>query len=308
MYNINQTSSFSTLQEFYIPAIHHTIVRGKKKMYNLSVPLGGQEIQIKRSSKNIKHASFANLILGAVRRMQRLFQPEKLKLEVIINRKPTPNDLSLEFELVNKNYFTIGKEEYFLSIVAQYSFKKPDTVTYFPILYRKWCSNGAVAVLSEQFKEVIPADRILEIGCEWTRCNFESYLNMANNFFESLRQNTDCDSSLVQNAEKLFQNVLGVKKRKNKRNEILLEYSATEIEFDIKSTLLNYVEQFGPNYLAVWNTMTDFASQEQNPEIRYLYFKSIGKYMLKEMKKVAKTQRDYWATTMNWQGLNDMIR
>lgn len=51
MYNINQPKPFATLQEFYMPAIHHPIMVGKKKMYNLSVPLGGQEIQVKRSAK-----------------------------------------------------------------------------------------------------------------------------------------------------------------------------------------------------------------------------------------------------------------
>ena len=82
MYNIKQPSPFSTLKEYYLPAIHHPIMVGKKKMYNLSIPLGGKEIQIKRSSKKIKHASFAKVILGAVLRMQKLFQPDKLNLAI----------------------------------------------------------------------------------------------------------------------------------------------------------------------------------------------------------------------------------
>ena len=107
MYNINQSRPFAALQEFYLPVIHHPIMVGKKKMYSLSVPLGGQEIQVKRSAKKIKHTSFHDVILGAVRRMSKLFAPEKLRLEVIINKVPTERDLTLEFELINRNLFVI---------------------------------------------------------------------------------------------------------------------------------------------------------------------------------------------------------
>ena len=73
MYSINQPNSFSDLKEFYLPAIHHPILVGKKKMYHLSVPIGGQEILVKKSAKKIKHTSVANVILGAVLRMKKLF-------------------------------------------------------------------------------------------------------------------------------------------------------------------------------------------------------------------------------------------
>ena len=113
MYSINQPNSFTELKEFYLPAIHHPISVGKKKVYHLSVPIGGQEILVKKSAKKIKHTSFSNVILGAVLRMQKLFQPERIDLAVIITKRPNPNNLALEFELVNRGKFVIGSESYF---------------------------------------------------------------------------------------------------------------------------------------------------------------------------------------------------
>jgi hypothetical protein len=78
-------------------------------MYNLSIPLEGNEIQVKRSSKKIIHTSYAKVILGAVMRMQKLFQPDKLQLGVLITKRPTQTDLTLEFELVNSNKFKLVK-------------------------------------------------------------------------------------------------------------------------------------------------------------------------------------------------------
>jgi len=307
MYNIKQPSQFSTLRDYFLPAIHHTTLVGKKKMYNLSIPLGGKEIQIKRSSKKIKHASFAKVIQGAVLRMQKLFHPDKLNLSVIINKQPVESDLTLEFELVNTNKFIIANEEYFLTIVANYSYLKPDKVTYYPILYRQWCSNGAVSILNEQFKEIIPVDKILEIGCEWTRCNFETYKNMASSYFEILKKTENSPERLSQNASRLADSLFSINDRKkSKRNELLI-YDNPEERININSYLSKNMELLGTNQFAVLNALTEYASQEENLNLRYQYFMSIGKYLSKEMKKSAKINKDYWSESLDWGELNKII-
>jgi len=303
MYNIKQPSPFITLKEYYLPAIHHSIMVGKKKMYNLSIPLGGKEIQIKRSSKKIKHASFAKVILGAVLRMQKLFQPDKLNLAVIINKQPSGHDLTLEFELVNSNKFIIANEEYFLTIMANYSYAKPDKVTYYPILYRQWCSNGAVSILSEQFKEIIPVEKTLEIGCEWTRCNFENYKNMATSYFEDLKRIEDNLERLRKNADQLANSLFNNRARRNSKKD-LPESNVLKERRSVNSYLSKNIEQLGSNQYAVFNALTEYASQEEDLELRYQYFMSIGKYLSKEMKKTAKFNKEYWSDSLDWNGLS----
>ena len=307
MYNIKQPSQFSSLREYFLPAIHHPSLVGKKKMYNLSIPLGGKEIQIKRSSKKIKHTSFAKVILGAVLRMQKLFHPDKLNLSVIINKEPIESDLTLEFELVNINKFIIANEEYFLTIVANYSYLKPDKVTYYPILYRQWCSNGAVSVLNEQFKEIIPVEKILDIGCEWTICNFEIYKNMAGSYFESLKRAEDNPERLRQNANRLADSLFNLNRTKTSVNNELLVNDGPKDRRSISSYLSKNMEQLGNNQFAVLNALTEYASQEENLKLRYQYFMTIGKYLSKEMKKNAKISKEYWSESVDWKELNKII-
>lgn len=304
MKNIKHTSPFSTLKEYYIPAIHHPIIIGKKKMYQLSIPLDGKEIQIKRSSKKIKHVSFAKVILGAVLRMQRLFQPDNLNLSVIINNRPSEHDLSLEFELVNTNKFIIANEEYFLTIVASYSYVKPDRVTYFPVLYRQWCSNGCVSILSEQFKETVPVEKTLEVGCEWTRCNFENYKNMATTYFEDLKRMEDYPERLRTNANRLANTLFNRRTVKRNRRSDLKESILYRDRLSVNEYLNSYLKELGNNQYAVFNSLTEFASQEENLELRYQYFMSIGKYFSREMKKTAKLNKEFWYESLNWEELN----
>jgi len=308
MYNIEQPSPFSTLNEYYLPANHHPIMFGKKKMYSLSVPLGGKEIKVKRSSKKIKHTSFAKVILGAVLRMQKLFQPEKLNLAIIINKRPSEFDLTLEFELVNTNKFIIANEEYFLTIVTNYSYNKPDKVTYYPILYRQWCSNGAVSILSEQFKEIIPVEKILEIGCEWTRCNFESYKNNATSYFEDLKRMQDNPERLLSNANRIAESLFTVNRARRNSKDDFLESNMVRDRPSIRFYLRENIEQLGSNQYAVFNSLTEYASQEENLELRYQYFMSIGKYLSREMKKTAKLNKEYWSESLNWDGLNRLTK
>ena len=311
MYNIKQPNSFSDLKEFYLPAIHHPILVGKKKMYHLSVPLGGQEIPVKKSAKKIKHTSFANVILGAVLRMKKLFHPEKMDLAVIITRRPNRNDLTLEFELVNRKEFKIGTEPYFLTIVANYSYSKPDNVTYYPVLYRQWCSNGAVTILSEHFKEVISVEKIFEIGSDWTRCNFEDYKNLVNEYFESLHRIEVPQNQLRSDVDRLVLSVLETNRTTLNRNDQVDDYSLRAEGRDrvrASDLISMYIEQFGNNQLAVWNALTDFASQEQNLQVRNENLMRVGKYLSKEIKKMLKSRQDALSESMSWNEMNGLIR
>lgn len=310
MYNIKQPNSFSDLKEFYLPAIHHPILVGKKKMYHLSVPLGGQEIPVKKSAKKIEHTSFANVILGAVLRMKKLFHPEKMDLAVIITRRPNPNDLTLEFELVNRKEFKIGTEPYFLTIVANYSYSKPDNVTYYPVLYRQWCSNGAVTILSEHFKEVISVEKIFEIGSDWTRCNFEDYKNLVNEYFESLHRIEVPQNQLRSDVDRLVRSVLETNRTTLNRNDQVDDYSLRAEGRDrvrASDLISMYIEQFGNNQLAVWNALTDFASQEQNLRVRNENLMRVGKYLSKEIKKMLKSRQDALSDQKSWDEMNGMI-
>lgn len=311
MYNIKLASSFSDLKEFYLPAIHHPILVGKKKMYHLSVPIGGQEILVKKSAKKIKHTSFANVILGAVLRMKKLFHPEKMDLAVFITKKPNPNDLTLEFELVNRKEFKIGSDPYFLTIVGSYSYSKPDYVTYYPVLYRLSCLNGAVTLLSEHFKEVISVEKIFEISSDWTRCNFEDYKNLVNEYFESLRRISSPTNQLRSDVDRLVRSVLEANRTALNRKDQIDDYTLRGESRDrvrASDLISRYVEQFGNNQLAVWNALTDFASQEQNLRIRNENLMRVGKYLSKEIKKMLKSRQDALSESMSWNEMNGMIR
>jgi len=304
MKNINQTSPFEALREFYIPAFHWTMKVGTKRMYHLSVPLINKEVQVKKSSKKIKHTSFQNVILGAVRRMNKLFAPDKLRLEVIINKSPHENDLTLEFELINRNLFVISNEEYFLTIVARYSYNKPDKVTYFPILYRQWCSNGCVSILSEQFKEVIDAEKINDIGCEWTRCNFESYRNRLNNYFNYLKSQLNDSEQLRLSANTIASKLFNLSNstKINRDNFINPEFKGDNRNIDLYFG--RNIEQLGNNQFAVLNTLTEFASREKDSDQRYKYFMALGKYIDKEISKTIKLENQLGFSRLSWEELN----
>ena len=308
MYNLSQPGSFSTLKEYYLPAFHQPIKVGKKKMYRLSIPFDGKDIQIKRSTKKIKHASFAKVILGAVLRMKKLFHPDRLNLGTIINIAPSLKDLTIEFELINKNKFIIANEEYLLSIVAKYAYSKSDIVIYYPILYRQICTNGAVAILNEQFKETISVDKILEIGCEWTKCNFESYINLATNYFEWLKRLTDNQDQLGNNADLLAERILGIKRKpRRKSQKINFEISNINNKRDINNYLSKNLSEIGYNQFAVFNTLTEYASNEPSLQLRHQYFMAIGKYLSKEMKNSAKINKELWSDNLTWDDVNKII-
>ena len=308
IYNINNANNFNTLKEFYIPAICHPILKGRTKFHQLSVPLNGQEIIVKKASKKFKYTSFANVILGSVLRMKKLFAPDGLDLGVNIISAPNADDLSLSFELVNKNKFIIAGEDYILSIVAEYSYKKMDTVTFFPVLYRQTCTNGQVAILGDQFKEIISVDKILEIGCEWTRCNFETYLNRATNYFEYLKREESNRSHPEQ--IKFIEKVLKIKiSDSEKRNSnSLMENTTESSNISASDTLRKNVERLGNNNFAIYNALTEYASNENDWKTRNKYFLSIGRYLENEIKKMTLNGRKHWSENLVWQDVEKLAR
>jgi len=308
IYNINRTQNFAALKEFYIPAICHPILKGRTKTYQLSIPLNGQELIVKKSAKKFKYTSFANVILGSVMRMKKLFAPDSLDLGVHLITTPNSDDLSLSFELVNKKQIRIAGEEYILSIVAEYSYKKMDTVTYFPILYRQTCTNGQVAILGDQFKETISVDKILEIGCEWTRCNFESYISRATTYFEYIRKEQSFSSTAdrIRFIEKILKIKNSNSSKRNKKSE-----STNFIERDemsLSNSIEINLEMLGDNNFALYNAMTEFASRQNNWEVRNRYFIYIGRYLFNEMKKASKANKKHWSESLVWQDVEKLAK
>ncbi len=308
IYNINRTQNFATLKEFYMPAICHPILKGRTKTYQLSIPLNGQELVVKKSAKKFKYTSFANVILGSVMRMEKLFAPDSLDLGVQLMTTPNSNDLSLSFELVNKKQIRIASEEYIFSIVAEYSYKKMDIVTYFPILYRQTCTNGQVAILGDQFKETISVDKILEIGCEWTRCNFESYISRATTYFEYIRKEQSFSSTAdrIRFVEKILKIKISNSSKINKKS--ISENIFERDETTIKSAIAKNLEMLGDNNFALYNAMTEYASRQNNWEVRNRYFLYIGRYLYNEMKKASKANKKQWSERLVWHDVEKLAK
>jgi len=296
---IQDTQAFETLKPYFIPAIYHRIIDGKKKVYQLSIVLDGAELIVKKSAKDFVHTAFNKVIMGGVLRMEQLFEPEKIHLEVILHSTPLVNDLSIEFELVNRTPFIIAGEEYIASIMVEYSYSKMEVVTYMPIIYRQTCSNGMVSVMTKRFSEKVSADKIFEIGCEWSRCTFEKYNRKLNDYFTQMRNSDEGSNSPEDfriNAIKQMERVLRIsmgEENSNSRN--LMPDRERE-----RNQLGRYIEELGMNQFAVWNAITDFASQERNLRDRNRLFLNIGKYLSNELDKALATQNKKWSERMTW--------
>lgn len=296
---IQDTQAFETLKPYFIPAIYHRIIDGKKKVYQLSIVLEGAELIVKKSAKDFVHTAFNKVIMGGVLRMEQLFEPEKIHLEVILHSTPLENDLSIEFELVNRTPFIIAGEDYIASIMVEYSYSKMDVVTYMPIIYRQTCSNGMVSVMTKQFSEKVSADKIFEIGCEWSRCTFEKYNRKLNDYFTQMRNSDESSNSPEDfriNAIKQMERVLRIsidEANSNSRNLMPDRDRA-------RNQLGRYIEELGMNQFAVWNAITDFASQERNLQDRNRLFLNIGKYLSNELDKALATQNKKWSERMTW--------
>jgi hypothetical protein len=307
MYNIlNSGEPITALKEYFLPAIHHRIITGKTRRYQLSVPIQGTEVVVKKSLKKIKHASFASVISGAILRMERLFHPEKAQLKVSITIRPKPDDLTLMFELINQKRFIINNEEYFLTIAAEYSYSKMDQVTYAPVLYRQVCSNGMVSMLGERFKETISVDKIFDLNCEWTRCSFEQYQRQYISYINNLKQmvlQPNIMRSLLENMARNMTKTGPKRKTKIKDRNIEQNFIGDYSERNLENILDKYIEEFGNNGLAVFNALTDYASREPVNRLRFDNFLNIGKYLQKEIKKVVKSDFQNWSESLTWEEL-----
>jgi len=299
MYFIQDAKPFENLKPFFIPAIYHRIIDGKKKVYQLSVVLDGSELIVKKSPKDFIHAGFNKVIMNGLLRMERLFEPEKIHLEVIIHSSPLENDLSIEFELVNRTPFIIAGEEYIASIMVEYTYTKMDVVTYMPIIYRQICGNGMVSVMTKRFTEKVSADKIFEIGCEWSRCTFENYNRKLNDYFTQMRNSDESRTTpemfqkdAMQQMERVLKMRLG--DENSEMRNVMSNRDRT------RNNLGMYIEQLGMNQFAVWNAITDFASQQSNLQDRNRLFMNIGKYLSNELEKSLATQNKKWSERMTW--------
>lgn len=299
---IQETQSFEVLKQYFIPAIYHRIFEGRKKVYQLSISMEGIEKVVKKSTKPFEHTSYNKVITGAVKRLEKLFAPEQLNLEVVLYKKPNLNQLDLSFELVNKNLFKIGKEEYFASIMVEYSYSKMNVVKYYPIIYRQTCSNGQVAVMSKNFTEVITTDRIFEIGCDWSKCTFESYQRILNNYFEILQNNRQGNLfdnedlvSFERNALRKMEQVLKITFSENM--EINKDYDNSH---NPKKYIIRNINLLGKNQFAVWNAITDYASRERDIVKRNAMFLNAGKFLSNEVEKTLNKQKKDWSDNLIW--------
>lgn len=297
---IQDSKPFESLKPFFIPAIYHRIIEGRKKFFQLSIVLDGSELILKKSNKDFVHTAFNKVIMGGVLRMERLFEPEKIHLEVILHSTPSESDLKIEFELVNKTPFIIAGEEYIASIMVEYSYSKMEIVTYMPIIYRQICKNGMVSVMTKRFSENVPADKIFEIGCEWSRCSFENYNRKLNDYFIQMRNSDESRTTpeiFQRNALQQIERLLKI--RLDGENSEMRDLMTDRNR--VRNALGMYIEQIGMNQYAVWNTITDFASQQQNLQDRNRLFMNIGKYLSNELEKSIATQNKKWSERITWE-------
>lgn len=303
---IQDTQSFEVLKPYFIPAIYHRILEGRKKVYQLSISIDGVEKVIKKSAKPFEHASFNKVITGAVKRMEKLFAPDHLDLEVILYKKPSLHQLELSFELVNKNLFKIGNEDYFASIMCEYSYSKMNVVTYYPIIYRQVCSNGMVSVMSKNFTETISSDKIFDIGCEWSKCTFETYQRKLKDYFEILQYGDDklfdeTTGSFESKAIRKMERVLKISIMPQ-NIEVLREFDSNH---NAESILSDNIETLGYNEFAVWNAITDFASRERDVTKRNQMFLNAGKFLSNEVEKTLNKRDKEWSENLVW---NQILR
>lgn len=302
---LQNTLPFDVLKPYFLPAIYHRIIAGKRKLYQLSISIDGVEKVIKKSVNPFVHTSFNKVITGGVMRMEKLFAPEHLNLEVLLYKKPTFNSLELSFELVNKNSFIIGKETYIASIMVEYSYNKMNTVTYFPIIYRQICSNGMVSIMSKNFTETISADKIFDIGCEWSRCTFETYQRKLKDYFEILKNNDDIiiediENTFEQKAIRKLERVLKISSNIQDQSSLIKNEYTERDGRNAASIVSDNIRTLGENQFAVWNAITDFASRETNIEKRNQMFFNAGKFLSNELEKTLNKKNKEWSENLVW--------
>jgi hypothetical protein len=306
MRNRKWLQDIDSLRQYFIHSKIKIIYKNRKRFYQLSVLIDNEEIILKNSTKKIIHSSFDNVIHGAFKRMEKLFDTSTLDLGVIINSYPTKNNLSLSFELVNKNKFLINNEEYYLSIIAEYSYNRMAIVTYYPIIYREVCENGNVVMLSKKFIEYISADKTYDIGYEWSRCNFEDYKNKVSEYFENIDfipTYFDMDNGIDNikiSITNLVEKILKIKINPDEYlNEIIDEIN-TSPKQRLENLMQDNFRRMDYSNFGFWNVITAFSSQEEDFNKRNKMFLNSGKFLYQEINKNYNRNRKFLIDYLSW--------
>jgi hypothetical protein len=306
MKNRKWLQNIDSLKPYFIHSNTKFIYKNRKRYYQLSIFINNEELILKNSTKKIVHSSFDNVIHGAFKRMQKLFNSNELDLGVIINSHPTKNNLCLSFELVNKNKFIINDEEYYLSIIAEYSYNKMSVVNYYPIMYREVCDNGNVVMLSKKFIEYVPADKIYEIGFEWSKCNFEDYKNKAAEYFENINfipsyfETENGIDNIKQSIKNLVEKILKIKINSEKNNNLLSDEFNTDYNQRIENLMQENFNRMDYSNFGFWNIITAFSSLEFDFNKRNSMFINAGKFLRKEMDKNFEYKSKFISDYLTW--------
>ena len=118
-------------------------------------------------------------------------------------------------------------------------------------------------------------------------------------------------NQLRSDVDRLVRSVLETNRTTLNRKDQIDDYSLRGESRDrvrASDLISMYIEQFGNNQLALWNALTDYASQEQNLRVRNENLMRVGKYLSKEIKKMLKSRQDVLSESMSWNEMNGIIR
>jgi hypothetical protein len=317
---------FKTLQPYFIPAIYHKLAVGKNNVYQLSVPFDGEEVIIHSNKENFIHAGFNDVITGAVLRLQEMFKPEELKLKVAVYQEPTLEDLSLTFELYNTISFTIDNEEYNMSIIGSYSYKNKGEVRYHPVIYREVCTNGMIAKISNNLVETIPADRIFDFGCEWSRCSFDAYCERLTSFYEMLKmedlfdpEDLNLSEHPIEDRNEKVEEIFSPRETSDHIDSASFNYEPEEEEVysimtelfgeeydstdDLRAIIKHNFDELGTNQYGLLNILTDYISRETDWEVRLDRMRILGDYVESLMDEKFHFYNHKWSKSPSWSQL-----
>jgi hypothetical protein len=306
MKNRKWLQNIESLKPYFIHSNTKFIYKNRKRYYQLSITINNEELILKNSTKKIIHSSFDNVIHGAFKRMEKLFNSTNLDLGVVINSYPTKNNLYLSFELVNKKKFLINNEEYYLSINAEYSYNKMSVVTYYPIMYREVCENGNVVMLSKKFIEYISADKIYDIGYEWSRCNFEDYKNKVSEYFENIDfkpsyfDTENGIDNIKLSIKTLVEKILKIKINPLENNNVISDEININPNQRIEFLMKENFRRMDYSNFGFWNIITAFSSLELDYNKRNKMFINAGKFLRKEMDKNYESNNKFIMEYLTW--------
>lgn len=142
-----------------------------------------------------------------------------------------------------------------------------------------------LAVISQSFSETIPASKIFEIGCEWSKCNFEDYQTLLNQLFQHLKE-----EEWGQNQEGL-ESVFGTSKSNGDSISEIIDRNLSDI---------------GYNEFAKLNIITDFATSEPDPIKRLEMIKQAGYYVNDLLDKIVRDNTKTQKGAFRWSYLEEM--